>query len=107
MDRLAHRDRIALAGGELVGAAFRFLGEVVSGPLATPPDDGVVESLRARLSECIEEDGSAKPRLTVTLPDRPALDRLAETLARLMAAGRATPKDPERVDGRQARAASR
>jgi SNF2 family DNA or RNA helicase len=107
MDRLAHRDRIALAGGELVGAAFRFLGQVVSGPLAKPPDDGVVKSLRARLSECVDEDGSGKPRLTVTLPDRAALDHLAETLARLMAAGRATPEDAGQVDDRRARAASR
>ena len=105
-DRVAHRDRIARAGGELVGAAFRFMGEVVSGPLATPPDAAVLETLRARLSECVDEDGSGKPRLTVTLPDRASLDSLAETLARLMAAGQGTPEEAVQDDHRQVRAAS-
>ena len=104
--RLARRDRIAQAGGELVGAAFRFLGEVVSGPTVAPPDQGVLETLRARLSECVEEDAAGRPRLTVTLPDRAALDHLAETLARLMAAGQAAPKDAGESSERQARAAS-
>ena len=35
----------------------------------------------------MEEDASGRPRLTVTLPDRGALDSLAQTLARLMLAG--------------------
>jgi hypothetical protein len=47
-----------------------------------------VNTLRAHLSECVAEDAAGKPRLTVTLPDRAALDHLADTLARLMAAGR-------------------
>jgi superfamily II DNA/RNA helicase len=101
-DRLTRRDRIAQAGGELVGAAFRFLGEVVSGPTVAPPDEGVLETLRERLSECVEEDAAGKPRLTVTLPDRAALDHLAETLARLMAAGQTTPGE---AGARKARAA--
>jgi hypothetical protein len=33
-------------------------------------------------------DAAGTPRLTVTLPDRAALDHLADTLARLLAAGR-------------------
>lgn len=104
-ERLVHRDRIARAGGELIGAAFRFLGEVVSGPSATPPDEGVLEALRARLSECVEEDATGKPRLTVTLPDRSALDHLAETLARLMAAGQTPRKETGDSGDRKTRAA--
>jgi hypothetical protein len=103
MDRLSHRDRIARAGGELVGAAFRFLGEVVSGPSATPPDSQVLENLRERLSQCVEEDATGRPRLTVTLPDRTALDQLAETLARLMGGGQAPVTQDS--DERQVRAA--
>lgn len=85
--RLAYRDRVAAAGGELVGAAFRFLGQLVSEPSAPPPPSQLVNTLRAHLSECVAEDAAGKPRLTVTLPDRAALDHLADTLARLMAAG--------------------
>lgn len=87
--QLAYRDSVAAAGGELLGAAFRFLGQLVSDPSATPPSDRLVSTLRARLFECVEEDAAGKPRLTVTLPDRAALDGLADTLARLMVATQA------------------
>jgi SNF2 family DNA or RNA helicase len=86
-ERLAHRDRVAAAGGELLGAAFCFLGQLVSEPSAPPPPSQLVTTLRTRLSECVEEDAAGRPRLTVTLPDRAALDRLADTLARLLAVG--------------------
>jgi len=83
--RLAYRDRVAAAGGELLGAAFRFLSQLVSEPSAPPPPSQLVNTLRTRLSECVAEDAAGKPRLTVTLPDRAALDHLADTLARLLA----------------------
>jgi hypothetical protein len=53
-----------------------------------------VTTLRTRLTECVEEDASGKPRLTVTLPDRAALDHLADTLARLLAVGRTESDGP-------------
>jgi len=81
------RERVAAAGGEMLGAVFSFLGELVAKDVAQPPADGVVTQVRARLGECIEEDPSGRPRLTVTLPDRSALDALAQTLARLLLAG--------------------
>jgi hypothetical protein len=85
--RRAYRDRVAEAGGELVGAAFNFLGQLVDEPAAPPPDESLFQALRSRLSECVDEDPTGKPRLTVTLPDRTALDQLAGTLARLMVMG--------------------
>ncbi|MEX0611639.1 MAG: DEAD/DEAH box helicase, partial [Pirellulales bacterium] len=43
-----HRERVAAAGGELLGAAFKFLGELVQGAdSAAPPPAPLVESLRA------------------------------------------------------------
>ena len=88
-ERVAYRDRVAAAGGELLGAAFRFLGQLVSEPPAAPPSDQLVNTLRARLFECVDEDAAGKPRLTVVLPDRAALEQLAATLARLMTAAQA------------------
>ena len=82
-----HRDRVAAAGGEMLGAVFNFLGELVSQNQAQPPDEPLVAQVRNRLTECVEEDSSGRQRLTVTLPDRRALDTLAQTLARLMLAG--------------------
>lgn len=81
----AHRERVAAAGGELLGAAFKFLGELVSQQqAAAPPPEALVSNLRGSLNACVEENGAGPPRLTITLPDRSALDNLAQTLAKLL-----------------------
>ncbi len=82
-----HRDRVAAAGGEMLGAVFNFLGELVCKDQAPAPSESLVTQVRGRLSECVEEDPSGRPRLSVTLPDRHALDALAQTLARLLSVG--------------------
>jgi len=81
------RERVAAAGGELLGAAFNLLGELVADGGASQPAPEVVSSLRDRLGECVESDDDGRQRLSITLPDRTALDNLATTLARLLAAG--------------------
>ena len=83
----AHRERVASAGGELLGAAFHFLGELVSGQVEAPPPEALVSNLRSGLAACVEQEPGEKPRLTVTLPDTTSLDSLALTLARLVSAG--------------------
>jgi superfamily II DNA/RNA helicase len=83
----AHRERVAAAGGELLGAAFKFLGELVALQPATAPPEELVARLHDGLRACVEENATGQPRLTVTLPDRASLDQLAQTLARLLAVG--------------------
>jgi SNF2 family DNA or RNA helicase len=78
------RERVAAAGGELLGAAFKFLGELVASPDAAPPPESLVNSLRAGLGACVEENAAGQPRLSIALPDRGALENLAQTLARLL-----------------------
>ncbi len=85
-EQLARRERVASAGGELLGAAFNFLGELVADGTPAEPAPDVTEKLRNRLAECVEQDESGGQRLTVTLPDSGTLDRLANTLARLLVA---------------------
>ena len=87
------RDRVAAAGGEMLGAVFQFLGELVSQDQAASPvpAEPLVAEVCSRLTECVEEDASGRQRLTVTLPARNALNSLAQTLARLMLAGGKTP----------------
>ena len=80
------RQRGAAAGGELLGAAFQFLGQLV-GPQQALPPAALVDRLRAGLDSCVDQDAEGKPRLTITLPDKSALDGLAQTLAKLMALG--------------------
>lgn len=80
------RDRVAAAGGELLGAAFKLLGEVLGQDSAAPAPEAIVASVRDGLASCIAEDESGKPKLTLTLPDRGALENVAQILARLVAA---------------------
>ena len=81
------RNRVAAAGGEMLGAVFHFLGELVSQNGLQPPAEPLVAEVGSRLAECVEEDASGRPRLTITLPDRNALNSLAKTLAQLMTVG--------------------
>jgi hypothetical protein len=83
------RQRVAAAGGELFGAAFHFLGELVGQQGAPPPPAALVDNLYAGLDSCVEQDRSGKPRLTITLPDKGALQGLAQTLAKLLLLGNA------------------
>jgi len=84
---LARRDRVAAAGGELLGAAFHFLGELMADQPVTPATDQLATDLRNRLSQCVEQDELGRQRLTVTLPGPEALEGLSRSLARLLAVG--------------------
>ena len=85
------RERVAAAGGELLGAAFKLLGELITPAASAPAPEPLVAGVRAGLGACVEEDAAGKPRLTITLPDKAALDNLAATLAKLLALGGAPP----------------
>jgi SNF2 family DNA or RNA helicase len=117
-ERLAHQERVSTAGGQLLTAAFAFLGELIppqqettpsqdfsEGPRQSkaarngaPPDDREVTRqqeaatayITSCLADCLTQDEQGRPRLTVTLPDAAALDSFAATLARVVgaAAGR-------------------
>jgi superfamily II DNA/RNA helicase len=86
-ERLAHRARVAEAGGQLVAAAFNFLGQVLphkgsgGGAADTAP---IAREIKARLDDCLERDEQGRPRLSVTLPDDASLDELARSLAVLL-----------------------
>jgi superfamily II DNA/RNA helicase len=87
--RQQHRDRVAAAGGELLGAALQFLGQLVGGGeerTAAPPAQ-IVNDLRSRLEQCVEEEPNGRVRLAVTLPSRESLNAMAQTLASFLVAG--------------------
>ena len=79
------QQRVAAAGGELLGAVFDFLGELTgASDTKEAPNTELVASVKQSLEQCVDTDGEGRPQLRVTLPDRPALDKLAETMARLL-----------------------
>ncbi len=85
VERLGHRERVAAAAGKLVGAAFSLLGELLPAGEPTPQATHLADQFRKQLEGCIEEDEAGRPALTVRLPDRAALDDLANSLGRLLA----------------------
>jgi superfamily II DNA or RNA helicase len=85
---LAKKEKVAAAGGQLVGAAFAFIGEIFSGAHETDKIATLTDAFRLKLNECLEkgEDGSLK--MTITLPDESFVNNMAKSLARMAAAGR-------------------
>ncbi len=79
------RERVAAAGGELLGAVFGFLGELTNTDESQAAlDPELVATVKQSLEQCVESDSEGRPQLKLTLPDRSALNGLAETMARLL-----------------------
>jgi hypothetical protein len=74
------KQRIAEAGGQLVAAAVRLLGELF------PPDETshMTARVREHLAGAFDTDAAGRPVLALTLPDRAVLDGLARSLASLL-----------------------
>ncbi|HOW71010.1 MAG TPA: DEAD/DEAH box helicase [Phycisphaerae bacterium] len=82
-DRLARREKIATAGGQLLAAGFTLLGELLGTKGAAEPSPAATEQIKRHLADCIERDEQGRSKLSVLLPDDSLLDRIAETLSRL------------------------
>ena len=85
----ARREKLAVTGGQLLSAAFQFLGELLPPPSAsaasTAASTALTATLRQNLTDLVEQDEHGRPRLTFALPDTAALDNLTHVLARLLA----------------------
>lgn len=86
------RDRVAAAGGQLLGAALQLVGDLVDTGSASDPkkkqaEDHVVSRLRSSLFESLDRDETGRPQLRITLDDDEAVNRIAESLAKLLVAG--------------------
>ncbi|TMQ07349.1 MAG: hypothetical protein E6J90_43645 [Deltaproteobacteria bacterium] len=87
VERAADRkQRLAEAGGRLVAAALELLGELLPRSEGAQPAQ-VSSVLREQLAGALDTDATGRPILTLTLPDRSALDNIAQSLASLMARG--------------------
>lgn len=87
------RETVALAGGEMLGAAFRFIGELLGDPRGSGAERDAARAAAARermkglLSECMERTEDGGWRLSVKFADSAALETLSAVLARLAAQG--------------------
>jgi hypothetical protein len=86
-ERNSRRERLAVTGGCLLSAAFRFLGELLPAPSGSSessvPTKALAAMLKQSLTDLVEQDDHGRPRLTFSLPDAAALDELSDILARL------------------------
>jgi SNF2 family DNA or RNA helicase len=86
-ERLAQKEKIASAGGQLLGAAFAFIGEMFPRKEETEESLRLTDSLKGRLSECLEKDENGRLKMTITLPDESVLNNLAKSLAQILGSG--------------------
>lgn len=85
--QLIRKEKIAKAGGQLLGAAFTFIGEMFPEKEETAQTTQMAETFKMRLSECLEKGEDGELKMTITLPDEAVLDNLAKSLARMANAG--------------------
>ena len=81
------KERVALAGGRLLDAAFSFLAEALPGAAHASEAD---PDIAGGLAGCVAHDGQGRPQLTLTLPDEAALERIAACLTGLARAAEAS-----------------
>jgi hypothetical protein len=79
--------RAQTAGGALIGAVFELLGPVAPDPdVDTRVIDEVGSQIARGLEACLAVDDQGTRKLTVELPTAVAIDAVARSLARFMAA---------------------
>ncbi len=83
-ERLARKEKIASAGGQLLGAAFAFIGEMFPRKEETEETLHLAESLKSRLADCLEKDENGRMKMTITLQDESVLNNLAKSLAQIL-----------------------
>jgi len=88
--RLAQREKVSIAAGELLAAAFGFVDELLPESRASGDESNrLSNAIRQRLDECLECDQDGRPKLTITFADSEAVARLSDSLARLLASAEA------------------
>lgn len=81
---LAQKEKIADAGGQLIGAAFNFLGEMFAKEKETEQTSQLTKAFKERLSECVDKDENGKIILKVSLSDESVIDNMAKSLASMV-----------------------
>jgi len=87
-DQLAQREKVAEAGGQLLGAAFSFLSELLPDERPNAQSKELAESLKQRLAECTDVDDAGQVNLTISFPNVADLNNLTNSLAKLLSYGK-------------------
>ena len=87
-EALAQKEKIAVAGGKLVGAAFAFIGEMFSAKEESEEMNQLAGAFKTKLSNCMEKADDGTLKMTISLPDEGFLDNMARSLAQVVSMGR-------------------
>jgi superfamily II DNA or RNA helicase len=87
-EALAKKEKVAVAGGKLVGAAFAFIGEMFASNEETEEMSQLAGAFKAKLSDCMEKADDGSLKMTISLPDETFLDNMAHSLAQMVNVGR-------------------
>jgi len=82
-EALARKQKMARAGGQLIGAAFAFISEMFPEKGETEKTAQLADTFKQRLSDCLEPGENGELKMSITLPDESALNNLAHALARM------------------------
>ncbi|MBC2716354.1 MAG: DEAD/DEAH box helicase [Desulfobacteraceae bacterium] len=83
---IAKKKKIAKAGGQLMGAAFAFIGEMFSNDEASEKTDELAGAFKTKLIDCLETDDDGELKMTISIPDEGMLDNMAQSLAKMVGA---------------------
>ncbi|HSO20476.1 MAG TPA: DEAD/DEAH box helicase, partial [Desulfosarcina sp.] len=84
---LARKEKVAAAGGQLMAAAFAFIGEVFADRADQAGREPLVDAVKAKLNDCMERSDDGRLTMTITLPDESFLDAMARSLANIVGLG--------------------
>ena len=80
---MEQQQRVSDAGGQLLIAAFQFLGELLPEGESTPQNQVLAESFEKQLNDCLVAGEDGRMQLTINLNDASAVSTMARSLARM------------------------
>ncbi len=87
-EALAKKEKIATAGGKLVGAAFAFIGELFSEKDQSEEIAKLADAFKTKLSDGMQKNEDGSLQMTISIPDEAFLDNMARSLAKMVSVGR-------------------
>ena len=84
LEQSSRQMRMSTAGGQLLASAVNFLSELIPDRRESDASRQLAESLKQGLTDCVERDDKGQAKLSFTLSDISILERLAESLSKLL-----------------------
>ncbi|MEN8127760.1 MAG: DEAD/DEAH box helicase [Planctomycetota bacterium] len=82
-DKIVHKEKIAVAAGELFSSAFNLLGEIIPQQADEQMLKQKTNVIKTHLQECLETNNQGQVELKLKLPNQASLDNIAAALAKL------------------------